>query len=304
MILSVICSLKTNQTALIFHICAHDRGNLLRLWRATVDAFIYSKCFVADDSCVVIEIKYGLILLDLLNISSWSLDHLKHRARSEKRLILKSPCYLNQFFGISSFLNAWISDCLFLLSLLSQYYQYLLNLRGERRCRRRTVWLLSWHRNVTLVEIIVLKLRSIEETLRTSLYNIRPEFKPWMILYWHYWEWGSLLNLFVWYGIFTKHLNMLVRRCDTHIVNMGIWKFSAGGLAWIWSTHFWRYRRVCFESCGTLQSFLTLHGRREDRQGSIFVIVWVWTGASSASTSKKGRRFFCPVKFLVFVLTT
>ena len=163
------------------------------------------------------------------------------------------------------------------------------------------MWLLS---RVALAEIIVLRLSWSEETLRTSLYCIRPEFKPWMILYWLNWEWRSLLNLFVRFkSIFTKRLNMLVGRRDTHII-MDLGQFSTGGLAWVWGTNFWRDRRVSFESYGTRQSFLTLHGRRKHRQGSLFVVVWVWTGASSAPTSKKGRRLFCPVKLLVFVLVT
>ena len=171
-----------------------------------------SKDRVTDDSRVEFEVKHGLILLDVWVLLHLTLGHLlEYGVWTEQRLILDEPFYPLNLFMISQF---WAPEELLLLGLLGQDDQYLLDLGGERRCAW-AIRLLLWHRNVALVEIIVLLFGWFEEVLRASLL---PEFKPWIILYWlDCREWWSLLNLFVGFHI-TKRLNVLVGWCDAHVV--------------------------------------------------------------------------------------
>ena len=171
-----------------------------------------SKDRVTDDSRVEFEVKHGLILLDVWVLLHLTLVHLlEYGVWTEQRLILDEPFYPLNLFLISQF---WAPEELLLLGLLGQDDQYLLDLGGEWRCAW-AIRLLLWHRNVALVEIIVLLFGWFEEVLRASLL---PEFKPWIILYWlDCREWWSLLNLFVGFDI-TKRLNVLVGWCDAHVV--------------------------------------------------------------------------------------
>ena len=210
------------------------------------DVICCSKDRVADDSRVEFEVEHGLILLSVWIFFHLTFCHLLECrvGLEQNRLILGELFYSHQLFSISRF---WISEQLLFLGLLGQDEQYFLDLGGERRLAWANC-LLKWHRNVTLVAIIVLWFRRFEEVLRASLL---PEFKPWIILYWlDCREWWSLLDLFVGFH-FIKRLNVLVGWSVADVV-LDLGKLSAGGLAGEWGAHLRSTRRISFESRGSL----------------------------------------------------